>query len=782
MFHTFEGFENPDKAPGQSRDGRGKAGKRSSTLRACEQCRRRKIRCDGEQPCEACQWYKKTDLCHYSDPRPSRRHVEKLSSTVEEYRSLFEKLFPSTPLQSLLNLSREKLLELASNSQLRADSSPTPVSVTKSPPPADNHASQFPPEDANLESLQTMPDDSTESRESRSPDLVATVSDDVNALSLSTKRPSTYLGISSVNAVMRVIMWMDPDSTRHFSETPDRQPRPKLEQGAPPEGGAWYLQTPAPSVNHIEVNTMQLINAYFAYFHPFNPLIDEQLFRETVLLGKRFDPRWLALQNIVFALGCIAAYTADDTSHESYYLRARHYLSMDTLGNPHLETIQTLALMGGNYLHYISQPNLAHSLMGVALRMATMLGLHKEFTGNQDPASQTSQRKFSVDLRRRVWWSLFCLDTWGYMTLGRPSMGRWGPGITAKLPQYQGNMELAICVLSLVENTRFCKIATQVGDALAASPIVTHPEMVSLDNQMVEWHNSLPPLLKDHEPCSDTVSTTRTVMRWRYQSQRILLHRPVLLSYAMRRVPYVALRTEERYAIERCRMVADETIRDVASTTRLNQMTGWNAVWLLFQATLVPLLGLFIADSTATHMYATLESCRNQVETAIVALERLESWSPTAKRTLEVVSRILEASQRPRNTTTSSLASGTQTRTTSASAHSVAPLAETSTAAPFIHTMNQPTVLGNACFQDYQDIAHYMEPSTQQMLDYISWGDNNIWPSVQEDLFPHPAAAVGLFCQGEDYLKPLDHGVAVAGGRQGTYHTGLAAPNLVRFQ
>lgn len=184
---------------------------------------------------------------------------------------------------------------------------------------------------------------------------------------------------------------------------------------------------------------MQLTDAYFAYFHPFAPLLDEQSFREAVLTGKRSDPRWLALQNIVFALGCIAAYTANDTSHESYYLRARHYLSMDSLGTPHLETIQTLALMGGNYLHYISQPNLAHSLMGVALRMATMLGLHKEFTGNQDPSNQTYNRKTSVDLRRRIWWSLFCLDTWGYMTLGRPSMGRWGPGITARLPQCHGN-------------------------------------------------------------------------------------------------------------------------------------------------------------------------------------------------------------------------------------------------------------------------------------------------------------------------------------------------------
>ncbi|KMP06500.1 hypothetical protein CIRG_06181 [Coccidioides immitis RMSCC 2394] len=793
MFHIFEGFENPDKARSH-REGRGKSGKRSSTVRACEQCRRRKIRCDGEQPCEACQWYKKTDLCHYSDPRPSRRyplpvfirsfslkswHVEKLSSTVEEYRVVFEKLFPSIPLQSLSNLPRERLLELASRTQPQSEILPVPVS--KPPPSVDNHVLPLPPEDENLESLQTMPDDSTESRTCRSPDLVAAVSDDVNALSLSTKRPSTYLGISSVNAVMRVIMWIDPESSQHFSRAPDPQPFAKREKQPLPDNCSWSLQPPPSTAGHLEVNPMELTNAYFAYFHSFAPLLDEHLFRETVLVRKRSDPRWLALQNIVFALGSIAAYTADDTSHESYYLKARHYLSLDTLGNPHLETIQTLALMGGHYLHYMSQPNLAHSLMAVALRMATVLGLHKEFIGNQEAASQNSQRKFSVDLRRRIWWSLFCLDTWGYMTLGRPSMGRWGPGITAKLPHNHGNKELAFHALSLVENTRFCKIATQVGDALAASPIVSYQEMVSLDNQLVEWYDNLPPLLKDHEPSADPVSTTRTVMRWRYQSQRILLHRPVLLSYAMRRIPYVALRTEERYAIERCRMVANETIRDVASTTRLNQMTGWNAVWLLFQATLVPLLGLFIADGTATHAHATSDSCRNQVETAIVALERLENWSPTAKRTLEVVSRILETSQRPRHTSAGSCTSGSDTHTAGMSDQSATASSETSNTAPSIHTMDQTAVLSNAAFPSYQNIAPYIQPSPQQMLDYITWGDNNIWSSVQEDFYTQQPPAVGMFGQGQQYLKPLDHEPPAAGERVGVYDTGLETPNIVRF-
>ncbi|KAI1961415.1 hypothetical protein LOZ58_003269 [Ophidiomyces ophidiicola] len=751
MFHIFEGFENPEKARSQSREGRGKAGKRSSTLRACEQCRRRKIRCDGEQPCEACQWYKKTELCQYSDPRPSRRHVEKLSSTVDEYRTVFERLFPDVPLQSLSTLPRERLLELASNAGAHGGLPPASNTST-----TDNDATPPPQGDDTLESLQTMPDDCTESHVSDSPDLVDTVSDDVNALSLSPKRPSTYLGISSVNAVMQVIAWIDPSSAQMFLGAPDRQLHStKRESAFQSNSSTWPANH---SSGAREANTIELIDAYFSYFHTFAPLLDEQLFRETVLMRKRCDPRWLALENIVYALGSIAAYTAEDTSHESYYLRSKHYLSLDSLGNPHLETIQTLALMGGSYLHYISQPNLAHSFIGVALRMATMLGLHKEFTGHHEPSSH--QRKFSVDLRRKIWWSLLCLDTWGYMTLGRPSMGRFGPGITAKLPQYQGDKESSFDVVSLIENTRFCKIATLVGDTLAASPLVTYSEMVSLDHQLIDWYNNLPPLLKDRDPCSDTVSTTRTVMRWRYQSQRILLHRPVLLNYAIRRVPYIAVKAEERYAIEQCRIVADETIRDVASALRLNQMTGWNAVWLLFQATLVPLLGLFIADSTTTHPLGTPDNCRTQVEIAMAALSRLESWSPTARRTLEVVSTILEASQRPRTATTSSHCSEQQAPTPSTGAQLVSHSIDALGAVTSTYSMSHVAAVG-PCFDGYQGIGAYMDHSPQQMLDYITWSDN-MWPGTQGDFYPPQTTPVGLFSQAEEYLKPLDHGRFVA--------------------
>lgn len=180
---------------------------------------------------------------------------------------------------------------------------------------------------------------------------------------------------------------------------------------------------------------MPIINAYFVYVHVFVPLIEEQTFREAYMSGQRQDDRWLALLNVVLAMGSMAASTSDDKSHRVYYNRAMQHLGFDSIGSAHLETVQTLALLGGFYLHYIQQPNLAIAVMGATLRLATTLGLHREYLDGRTKHSQKS-RTPSVEMRRRIWWCIFNLDSWACSNLGRPSMGRWGHAITVKPPQF----------------------------------------------------------------------------------------------------------------------------------------------------------------------------------------------------------------------------------------------------------------------------------------------------------------------------------------------------------
>jgi hypothetical protein len=71
-------------------------------------------------------------------------------------------------------------------------------------------------------------------------------------------------------------------------------------------------------------------------------------------------------------------------------------------------------------------------------------------------------------------------------------------------------------------------------------------------------------------------------------------------------------------------------------------MSGWNATWLLYQASMVPLLSIFSDPSDQS----IVERCQQQMEIVKAALVEMRAWSLTAQRSLEVVSKIYEVSKR----------------------------------------------------------------------------------------------------------------------------------------
>jgi Fungal specific transcription factor domain len=364
-----------------------------------------------------------TILTHHSV-----RSVEKISQTLQQYRGILQKLFPSVHPEQLQGLSREQLTELISKSgTVQAPSPITPCSDDKPP--------SIHPDAGSLEQLQPLPEDSADSF-GPDPKALQGVSDDVNALSLSTKHSSSYLGISSVIAVLRVILWLDPECQAFVNKSPNRSHLASRCASVHPESGRNSSKT----ANPVEPPARQswdeipMINAYFQYVHPFTPLLDEQSFRETYMAKQRTDMRWNLLCNAVLTMGCVANECSDDSTHEYYFDRIKENLKIETLSTCHIETVQALAILSGFYLHYTQQPSVANALMGAALRMATSLGLHRDYTEGLSPA-KTNKARYSIDLRRRVWWSAFMLDTWACNTLGRPSMGRWSHAITARSPQ-----------------------------------------------------------------------------------------------------------------------------------------------------------------------------------------------------------------------------------------------------------------------------------------------------------------------------------------------------------
>ena len=501
----------------------------------------------------------------------------------------------------------------------------------------------------NLEALEQEPIPDANWDECRiDPDGIQHISDDVNALSMSVGRQSSYLGVSSIAAALRVITKITTALESVIISTPQRTAHPTRNNSP----GRHVSETPS-SIAQPALSAEAMIDNYFAQIHPLIPMVDETRFRRIFHANDRKDSSWLALVNIVYAMGTIAASSADDNSHLMFYSRAKEYMNLDTFGDGHIEALQALGIMGGYYLHYENRPNMASGIMGAAMRMACALGLHREYT-EQACESKASQIRQALliprEVRRRTWWSLFCLDTWASTTTGRPSLGRISAGVTVQPPESLAASPTSsnrmsdedVSVMVLCQEIAFCKIATLVQDRLAEQPLLPFEETVRLDAELKHWYSNMPAMMRYPNRCPDRARVPRAVVSWRYHNLRVVLHRPVLLNNALRS----SLENTDEYSddeirlVEACRVIAGEAIADIQNQWVPNQLSGWNATWLLFQASMVPLVTLF-AEYNRGNLDA-INVAQEQTEAVIQQLEKMERWSLTAKRSKDVVSKIYE--------------------------------------------------------------------------------------------------------------------------------------------
>jgi hypothetical protein len=478
--------------------------------------------------------------------------------------------------------------------------------------------------------------DSDEEREWNEPqetqNPASAMCDDVNGLSLRLHRRS-YMGVSSTHAILRTMFRLKPSILADVRNGTNNS--------------HWTVGSPALTSRNISddelkrsvpsIDEQTSIDAYFEHIHSIIPLMDEAGFRAQWSRGDRSGRPWLALLNMVLALGSLSAGDFDDRSHNIYHMRAKEYLDFELLGTGCLESLQALCLLGGFYLHYKNTPNTAYTIMGAAYRIAIALGLHRE-PANLSAIADDSGASRGSQTRRQIWWSLFCLDTWGSMTLGRPTLGRWDSE-TMNVCSATDVEKIEDAVLSLDCARAFCIIATKVQHRFAQLPPITTHEIQNFDLEVLHWYQSLPESFQDLEICPPKLLSAQYVLQNRYYNLRLLIYRPVLLSYANRGVHFATLQLDEQSAILECRSIACATIDHTASIMQMpTKLRVWSGVWYLYQASMVMLLSIIVDGENAE--VAGWRSC---VEKALLLFDVMASWSQAAMRSKQVVGSIYDA-------------------------------------------------------------------------------------------------------------------------------------------
>ncbi|KAL5344004.1 fungal-specific transcription factor domain-containing protein [Aspergillus crustosus] len=364
------------------------------------------------------------------------------------------------------------------------------------------------------------------------------------------------------------------------------------------------------------LDRIQFIDNYFAQYHVLYPLVHEESLRHD-LSSQPPPPTCRLLSQIVLAIVAWLTPQSHQGLDTSLFQEAeRQFQQIRIRDQSDIFLVQALILLGDLAPQQRSAEE-SEYYIGAALRVAMSLNLHRE-----PPASLSQLDK---EIRRRVWWSVYCAESCSAKIYGRPLLLPDENLITL----YRRFLSLSVVTPKDVDEAQstinawhasssFC---VQVGDR-SARP---------------EWH---------------FVARRRQILC--DQSLRLLIHRPVLLHRLQRSSSMTQI--DEAHCRANGLKIARATINTIAESLsggHYSQLTLAFTLYALFHALIVPLIHLKTDPSSITSI-----SCVQDLQNAKIVLDYLpvdrdaqsEYFSVILGRLFEVASQINDETDAGRQT------------------------------------------------------------------------------------------------------------------------------------
>ncbi|KAJ5288286.1 hypothetical protein N7508_011061 [Penicillium antarcticum] len=386
-------------------------GGRRRSARACEPCRQRKIKCDGQRPsCRQCVYY--SQLCSYEDVKRVRdqKRLGTLAKRVDAYEALLRELEGEVDLPTARQIRKALQTKDFKSSQRNGDTSD------------DSSASL-----GSLDGIDEVDEDLNRDDSSRAAGFFGKNSE-VNwicklASGLRVTSPSGNATKSTLNS-------SHPDSHQDASVQQRQSPGSVLSTSIM-DYHLNNLEIPfIESCDPFAFPPQELADRYFdtymTYVHPTFAVIRKETFISQYqkffenMSVTRQSRKWLAILNMMFAIGYRHCRLMDNdhrmSEEDLVFLSRARLLGFDfgvLFEHSDLQQIQLESLMA-IYLLCLGQVNRASKFSSMALRSALSLGINLRLTENQ--ISEASK-----EARVRLWWSIYSLEHLVTSVTGRPS-------------------------------------------------------------------------------------------------------------------------------------------------------------------------------------------------------------------------------------------------------------------------------------------------------------------------------------------------------------------------
>ncbi|CAN9288557.1 unnamed protein product [Alternaria sp. RS040] len=298
-----------------------------------------------------------------------------------------------------------------------------------------------------------------------------------------------------------------------------------------------------------------LIDAYFANYHVVYPFVHEATFRAQYheVVPRPSKKSWNMLSHAIIALG---AWTLnnDQIGLEDYLYRRALTLGQEesVFEAASLTSVQALILLS-NLSQKRNSPNTGWNLLGLAVRTALSLALHRELP-------HWNITLIERETRRRVWWGLYIFDSGASTTFGRaimlpdqetmdvhsvlnikdevrlPNGGDIDDSLTPQTITLPTEVDEATIYSSLRAQSSFHLQTNHISNKLLAEPGLSAEAALALNSSVDAWTHTVPPYFQLSRAPSSSVQWyvfARSRLWWRFWNLKIIIFRQILLRRAI---------------------------------------------------------------------------------------------------------------------------------------------------------------------------------------------------------------------------------------------------------
>ncbi|KAH8668667.1 hypothetical protein BX600DRAFT_496703 [Xylariales sp. PMI_506] len=717
--------------------------RRPRASQACDTCRTRKVKCDGELPCYNCAHH--TFDCSYKDrPSPISVSQQERAASATDYPCKQAKPKPSKPLQRqyapLLSSSDAQIAPVSPASL--AHSTPS-GSLIVQPSGVEEEILSTQQKDEGVGDINCHTDGAEFYGRTGTFYFLSRLRSKANLQAL--RRSGHAVADGSVVNLLHSSEYSASAAVEDpVSIYPPENPQQHSPQSNnPPYTASKTTQTLSNLKKEIQTGR-ECARLYFVNLHRIHPILDQSSFisrcereiwadgaalREVPSSLIRARNRFLALYNIVVAIGAI---TADESSLVMWegiadYLEemnrrssqiadtppylpiraARHFFEQaklyleDTFESSSFETAQTLFLMSV-FCQNALKPHSCYMYSGMAVRTAFAIGIPTSLHSNTSPHSL-------------LWWALYSHEIEMCISAGRQSFLREAGYYSIPLPRPlnaagPSPSMLINCMVDMAQVLIEISANSSPIDDDATALDEKSSKSVYLDTRLSHWKANLPSQL-DFENWSmedaELTSKQKIVIKLRYLNARILVHRSFLITAS-------AESYKEKLAVHTvaCVEAARETIRFVHEIYlhRPYFRTWWYNCTYVLDATMV-LLYVVLSD-----IYPMPDDTILQyVEKSLQIFASMKTLA-VARRCAEVTKEVLSIAKRMHNDRTGQPEK--TTRTDGGSVPEINFLAPADNFEPGEHAENM-------AFSEGDLYAGLMD--TNLVFNYLNFEDWNAW-------------------------------------------------------